>query len=387
MSTDDRTESQEYPPHNNSTAKEIIEQILGPAGIKINGANPWDIQVHNEEFYERVLADTGLGLGESYMDQWWDCDQLDVLFDKLLSAEIGSKVKIPLHEKLHILWGKFLNLQKKKDSKEVIDKHYNLGNDLYKVMLDQRMNYSCGYWKNANTLDEAQEAKLDLICQKLQLQPGMSLLDIGCGWGGLVRFAAEKYGVHAKGVTLSEEQYDYAKEYCKGFDVDVQLQDYRDLDEKFDRVVSVGMFEHVGHKNYRQYMEIVHRCLDDHSLFLLQTIGNNETAYATNVWIDKYIFPNGVLPSIAQLGKSIEKLFVMEDWQNFGPYYDQTLMAWHQNFTRNWESIKADYDQRFYRMWVYYLLSSAGNFRARAIELWQVVLSRKGLRTVYISPR
>lgn len=388
MSTDLNASMQHAPSKKSrSTAHKIIEELLSIAGIKINGSNPWDIQVHNENFYSRILANSGLGLGESYMDKWWDCAQLDAFFDKLVGANIESKMNLSLHQKLNLLMGRLLNQQTRKLSKKVALQHYDLSNELYNKMLDKRMIYSCAYWKNAQTLDEAQEAKLELICQKLQLKPGMTLLDIGCGWGGLARYAAEKYNVRVTGITLSQQQYDYAKEYCKDLNIQIHLKDYRDIKEKYDRVVSVGMFEHVGHKNYRQFMEIVFNALDDHSLFLLHTIGNNETMYTTNEWIEKYIFPNGMLPSIAQIGNSTEKLFVMEDWQNFGAYYDKTLLTWYQNFKTHWEELKPHFDERFYRMWEYYLLSSAGCFRCRSIQLWQIVFSKKGNQGVYISPR
>ncbi|MBX9586490.1 MAG: cyclopropane fatty acyl phospholipid synthase [Gammaproteobacteria bacterium] len=370
-----------------SSAQKTIEELLDIAGVKINGNNPWDIQVHNDNFYKRVLSNKELGLGESYMDKWWDCAQLDTLFDKLVSANIESKMRLSLHLKFNLLIARLFNQQTKMLSKKVALQHYDLSNELYSKMLDKRMIYSCAYWKNAETLDEAQEAKLDLICQKLQLEPGMTLLDVGCGWGGLARYAAEQYGVRVTGITLSQQQCDYAKEYCKDFDIQIRLLDYRDINQKYDRIVSVGMFEHVGHKNYHHFMKIIYDALDDHSLFLLHTIGNNETMYATNEWVQKHIFPNSMLPSIAQIGNSSEKLFIMEDWQSFGAYYDRTLLSWHQNFKDHWDELKSEFDERFYRMWEYYLLSSAGCFRCRSIQLWQIVFSRKGIDGVYLSPR
>lgn len=369
------------------SAKSVILELLRPTGISINGTEPWDVKVHNEKFYARVLHDGALGLGEAYMEKWWDCERLDILFDKILRANLDAKVNIPLHFKLKVLMTKIINFQTKKRSKQVAYRHYDLGNNLFTNMLDKRMIYSCGYFKNAATLDDAQVAKLDLICQKLRLEPGLSLLDIGCGWGGLAKYAAEKYKVNVVGITISKEQCDYGKDYCKGLPVEIRLEDYRDITEKFDRVVSVGMFEHVGYMNYRTFMNTVHRTLKDDGLFLLHTIGSSETSLFANEWISKYIFPNGNIPSIAQIGKSVEKLFVMEDWHNFGAYYDNTLMAWYENFARNWDKLKDKYDERFYRMWTYYLLSCAGSFRARVNQLWQVVFSKKGVVGGYQAPR
>lgn len=368
-------------------AKDILADLIKPLGIALNGSNPWDVQVHNENFYDRVFKFGALGLGESYMDKWWDCQRLDILFDKLLRAKLDRAVNIPLTFKLRVALAHIINYQNKKRAKEVAIRHYDIGNDLFMAMLDKRMNYSCGYWPQAKNLDDAQVAKLELICQKLQLQPGMKVLDIGCGWGGLARYLAENYAVNVVGITISQQQYDYAKEYCKDLSIEIRLQDYRDIQETYDRVVSVGMFEHVGPLNYNVFMDKARQALKDNGLFLLHTIGNNETALHANEWIVKYIFPNGALPSIQQIGKSLENRFVMEDWHNFGAYYDNTLMAWHENFVNAWNQLKNHYDERFYRMWTYYLLTCAGGFRARAIELWQIVLSKYGVVGGYTAPR
>ncbi len=369
------------------SAKSFIAKLLNSVGITINGKEPWDIQVHDENFYSRILNDGALGLGESYMDEWWDCKELDTFFYKILRAGLDEQIKIPARFKFKILLSKLFNFQSRQRAGQVARQHYDLGNDLYSTMLDKRMIYSCGYWKNAQTLDEAQEAKLDLICQKLQLKPGLRLLDVGCGWGGLAKYAAEKYGVTVVGVTISKEQYEYAKQYCAGLPIEIRLKDYRDINEKFDRIVSVGMFEHVGHKNYSVFMQTIKRALKDDGIFLLHTIGVNEYYPMANEWINTYIFPNGALPTIAQIGKSVEKIFVMEDWHNFGACYDKTLLAWYQQFIHGWDKLKEKYDHRFYRMWTFYLLSCAGCFRARSTELWQIVFSNKGIIGGYLAPR
>lgn len=370
-----------------NTAKDIILNMIKPTGIVINGSKPWDIQVHHDGFYTRVLKEGALGLGESYMDKWWDCERVDILLDKILRAGLDTKVNIPLNFKIRLLLAKIINFQTKQRAKMVAQRHYDLGNDLFINMLDKRMIYSCGYFKNAPSLELAQAAKLELICQKLQLKPGLRMLDIGCGWGGLAKYAAENYGVEVVGITISKQQSEYAKTNCQGLPIEIRLQDYRDVNETFDRVVSVGMFEHVGHKNYLTFMQTVHRALTNEGLFLLHTIGINETISVANEWITKYIFPNGALPSIALIARSVEKLFTMEDWHNFSAYYDNTLMAWYENFSRNWNQLKTKYDERFYRMWRYYLLSCAGGFRARSIQLWQVVFSKQGVVGGYIAPR
>jgi len=247
-------------------------------------------------------------------------------------------------------------------------------------MLDSGMTYTCGYWQNATTLDEAQEAKLDLICRKLELEPGMRVLDIGCGWGSFARYAAEHYGAAVTGLTISGEQAEMAKEHCRGLPVDILLQDYREVSGTFDRVLSIGMFEHVGYKNYRTYMEITRRCLKDDGIALIQTIGGNRSTTASNPWLSKYIFPNSMLPSIAQIGAAMEGIFVMEDWHNFGPHYDKTLMAWYANFENAWPKHRDRYGERFYRMWKFYLLSCAGTFRSRLNQLWQITMTPPGRR-------
>jgi cyclopropane-fatty-acyl-phospholipid synthase len=280
-----------------------------------------------------------------------------------------------------------LNLQRRSRAFQIGERHYDIGHDLFSHMLDKRLIYSCGYWKNASTLDEAQEAKLDLVCRKLHLTPGMRVLDIGCGWGGTAKFAAERYGVEVVGVTVSEEQANFAKELCRGSPVEIRLQDYRDVVGTFDRVLSLGMFEHVGPKNYLTFMSIARNSLADTGLFLLHTIGRNRSGSTTDPWLERYIFPNSMLPSARQICGAIEGSFVLEDWHNFGADYDKTLLNWCDKFDENWDALKRHYDQRFYRMWKYYLLSSAGAFRARKSQLWQLVLSPQGVPGGYRSPR
>lgn len=380
-----------------SSARMFIEELLKKADITIGGNRPQDITVHDERLFNRVIRYGTLGLGEGYMDGWWDANQLDVFIDKVLTAHVDKEVRMNFASVLTVAKAFLLNLQSNSRAFKVGEVHYDLGNDLYGAMLDPRMAYSCGYWKEAKTLDEAQEAKLDLVCRKIGLEKGDRVLDIGCGWGSFAKYAAENYGASVVGVTVSKEQAALARERCKGLPVEIRVQDYREINEKFDHIVSIGMFEHVGVKNYRDYFAVARRCLRANGLFLLHTIGYGRSQLTSDPWIEKYIFPGGVLPSIAQIGKAIEGLFLVEDLHNFGADYDPTLMAWFKNFDAAWPELRANYGlpfeasakkgDRFYRMWKYYLLSCAGVARAREMQLWQIVLSPRGVAGGYRSIR
>lgn len=354
--------------------KQKLESLLASADICVGGDRPWDFRVHDDRLYARLLAEGTLGVGEAYMDGWWDSPAIDQLICRALGGGLDYKFRSwPLL--LDAIEARIRNMQKSKRAYEVGQRHYDIGNDLFRAMLDRRLNYSCGYWARADTLDEAQEHKLELIAKKLELERDMRVLDIGCGWGGAAKFFAERYDVEVVGITVSENQLALGRELCDGLPVELRLQDYRDLDETFDRILSIGMFEHVGYKNYDTYMRIARRCLDTGGLFLLHTIGNNVSAHRTDPWIKRYIFPNSMLPSASQITQAAEGKFVLEDWHNFGPDYDRTLLAWHHRFEKAWPDLKARYGERFRRAWRYYLLSSAGAFRARAIQLWQIVFS------------
>lgn len=367
--------------------KKVIEDLLNQAGIEINGNRPWDIHIKNDNFYRRVLHQGSIGLGESYMEGWWECPKLDEFLDRLFSANLEQKIKENIKLKWLILKARLFNLQTKKKAEKSIASHYNIGNRLYEEMLDPLMMYSCGYWQDAQNLDQAQENKLELICQKLKLQPGQKVLDVGCGWGGFAYYAAKNYKVEVTGITISKEQFELAQQRCKDLPVEIRLQDYRDLNEKFDRIVSIGMLEHVGHRNYRKYMEVIERNLKEDGICLLHFIGGNESTYITDPWINKYIFPEGLIPSITQIGQALENKLILQDWHNFGLYYDQTLMAWYRNFKEAWPSLKESYNKFFYKMWEFYLCSSAASFRAKRLNLWQLVLTRKEFPDFYKSVR
>ncbi len=364
-----------------------VEELLTEADISINGRKPWDIQVHDSRFYTSVLRNGSLGLGESYMQGWWSSPAPDGCLYRLLKADLEERVK--QNYKLLWLWFKsrIFNQQTKSKAVKAIGSHYDIGNDLYRKMLDPLMNYSCGYWKNAKNLSEAQLHKLDLICQKLKLKPGQRVLDIGCGWGGFAWFAAKNYKVEVVGVTISKAQKEAAEKRCKNLPVDIRFQDYRELQGKFDRICSIGMLEHVGHKNYENFMNIVKKCLNPKGLALLHFIGGNKTKFHTDAWINKYIFPQGLIPSIKQIGTSLEEKLILEDWHNFGLYYDKTLMAWYRNFKNSWPDLKENYSDTFYRMWEFYLCACAASFRSKKLNLWQLVLTHPEANSFYESVR
>lgn len=370
-------------------APAALRALAAEAGFRFNGDSPWDVQVTDARFYDRVLADSSLGFGEAYMDGWWECERIDELFARLLAAAPARRLDLLSRPRLigEVLLHRLFNRQSHRRAWQVGKQHYDIGNDVFEAMLDPTMSYSCGWWQHAKTLEEAQVGKLDLICRKLGLQRGERLLDIGCGWGGLARHAAANYGVEVFGVTVSAEQLKLARERTAGLPVTLELMDYRKLSGRFDKAASVGMFEHVGPKNYADYFEVVERVLDDRGLFLLHTIGNHVTSHLPDAWVDKYIFPNGVLPSAADIAGAVEGRFLIEDWHNFGADYDRTLMAWWANFDRAWPQLRARYEERFYRMWKYYLLSCAGFFRSRRGQLWQLVLSKRARPGAYRSLR
>ncbi len=370
--------------------QKTFEHLLQRADIKINGPRPWDINMHNPRTYRRVLMHGSLGLGESYMNGWWDSAALDEFFERLLRGNIDASRFNLLGKAALYFTQRFFNLQSIRRAFIVGEKHYDIGNDLYEAMLDSRLTYTCGYWKNAKNLEEAQEHKLRLTCEKLGLKPGMRVLDIGCGWGSFAIFAAKEYGVSVVGVTVSKEQIALGQKRAGDLQVELRLLDYRAVPKEygktFDRVVSLGMFEHVGTKNYSEYFSMVDSVLKDDGLFLLHTIGTNDRYSGPDPWVNKYIFPNGILPTLLQVAGGAQGHFIMEDWHNFGSDYDKTLMAWYHNVEKAWDSLGTHYDERFRRMWRYYLLMCAGAFRARHIQLWQIVFSR-GARGGYVSVR
>jgi cyclopropane-fatty-acyl-phospholipid synthase len=364
-----------------------LAPALESAGITINGSNPWDPQINDRRLWQRVLAQGTLGLGEAYMDGWWDVADMAEFFNRLLGGHVDQKLKMTANFLWQLVQAKVFNMQDIARSRRVAAMHYS-ETDAYKASLDKRMTGSCGYWPEGVTnVDEAQEAKLDMVCRKVGLQAGQTVWDIGCGWGAFMGFAAEKYGANCVGVTVSPDQAAYGRERYKGLPVEFQVKDYREFQGKADHIVSMGMFEHVGYKNYRTYFETARRAIKDDGLFMLHTIGSQHTTETIEPWLEKYIFPGGVIPSIAQIGKAIDGLWTVIDTHNIGPHYDRTLCAWYENFERNWKKDRTPEEERFYRMWKYYLLCCAGAFRSRILQVWQFVFSTTGVPDGYVTQR
>ncbi len=350
------------------------------AGVEINGSGPADIQVHDKRFFRRVMAHGTLGFGESYMEGWWDCEDMEEMFFRAIRHHLEDKLRPHVSTIVEIALAGVINFHSKNHRPIAEANHYDLEDDFFKSMLDPSMQYSCAYFQETDDLEVAQRLKMALICKKLGLKAGMRLLDIGCGWGGLAKYAAEAYGCTVTGITISKNQKAYAEQTCKGLPVDIRLQDYREIEEPFDRIVSVGMLEHVGYKNYRRYMEAAQRCLKNDGLFLCHTIAANRSTKSCDPWITHYIFPNSMLPSAAQVLKASEDLFILEDVQNLAPHYVLTLRKWREAFENSSNRFDSRYGDQFIRMWRFYLLSCAGSFRARSLQVFQFMFSKDGPR-------
>ncbi len=358
-------------------AADLMGEALARAGITVGGDAPWDVRINDPRVYQRVLRDGTLGVGESFTDGWWDCDAIDQMIDRVVRAGVQDMLTGNWVLGLHLVRARLFNRQAAR-AFEVGERHYDVGNDLYEAMLGRRMVYTCAYWKNADTLDAAQEAKLDLVCRKIGLRAGARVLDLGCGWAGFASFAAENYGANVVGYTVSREQVAWAKQHYPKLPIDIRLDDYRSATGRFDAVVSIGLMEHVGPKNHRDYMKQAVRCLVPGGIAFIHTIGGSNARTQIDPWFEKYIFPNAAIPSLGQLTTAMEDILVPEDVQNIGPHYDRTLMAWWQNFDAAWPRLRERYGDRFYRSWKFYLLVSAAYFRTRQHNLYQVVATPAG---------
>lgn len=345
-----------------------------------SGKPKFIIRVNDNIDKKLLLTSTSLALGEAYMDKKLDMeagdlyDALDIVLEKFDEFSINENILSKLM---------FTSISKKNQKKEV-SSHYDIGNDFYSLWLDETMSYSCAYFKNEeDTLYEAQRNKVDYILKKLQIKEGMSLLDIGCGWGYLLIEAAKKYKVQGVGITLSEQQYLKFNERIKEENLEeyltAKLMDYRDLEKsnlKFDRVVSVGMLEHVGRENYNLFFKNIDVVLKDKGLFLLHYISGRKE-HSGDPWIKKYIFPGGVIPSLREIiDIGSEFNYYVLDVESLRRHYQKTLLCWYDNYNKNIDEISKMFDERFVRMWGLYLSSCAASFHNGVIDLHQILFSK-----------
>lgn len=357
-------------------------RLLEGSGVTLDGAHPWDVQVLDSRLFARVFTYGSLGFGDAYVDGWWEAADLSGCLQRLVAHGVDASVA-GLTGRLVAWRHRLANAQRGGRGWTVGRRHYDLGDDLFAAMLGTRLIYSCGYWAEANDLDAAQVAKLDLVCRKLGLTRGMKVLDVGCGWGEALKFAAERYGIRGVGVTVSARQAEYARRSCAALPVEIRLADYRTVDERFDRILSIGMFEHVGWHNYARYFDVARRCLGPDGLFLLHTIGTQFGARTPDPWIERHIFPNSVIPRLDDVVTAAMPRFVIEDVQNFGLDYIKTLEAWRERFDQAWPRLEAHYGAAFRRLWRYYLAASIASFAAGRNHLWQWVMAPHGRDSVY----
>lgn len=333
------------------------------------------VLVHEPVAYKKLLQSTSLALGEAYMD-----GDLEIEGDIVEALDEIFKFQNQFKTNRRALKKLLYTSTSKNNQKKEVCSHYNLGNDFYKLWLDPTLSYSCAYFENGDeTLEEAQYKKIDHILKKLCLKEGMSLLDIGCGWGFLLIQAAKKYKIHGVGITLSEEQHhafskrikeEGLEEYLK-----VELMDYRELitsGMQFDRVVSVGMLEHVGRDNYELFFKNVDAVLKEKGIFLLHYIsGYGE--YPGDAWIKKYIFPGGVIPSLREIiSLSADFKYYVQDVESLRRHYVKTLLCWHKAFEEHLPEIGQMFEERFIRMWRMYLCACAASFNNGVIDLHQI---------------
>lgn len=360
-----------------------VEEILLKADVKIVNhkdlARSYDIIIHNDKARDDFISGS-LGFMESYMKGYWSCRDLEKLFQKLEEANLHQLSLYTIPQLISIGLNRLRVKIKgftQKDGQLVGLQHYDLPRKLYETMLGSSMIYSCAYFKNVNSLHDAQRAKMELICQKIKLSPGMTVLDIGCGWGTLAYFLVVNYNVKVVAITISKEQIKYCQETFQHPNLTYKLEDYRNMnDQIFDRIVSVGMFEHVTSINYETYFKVCEKILKPKGLFLLHTITGDKSHQPGegNPFIMKYIFPNSQLPSLSQITQFTSYKFVIEDVQNFGLYYAKTLKKWRNNFDDYLQ--KNTLDNSFIRMWKAYLIMSQIGFEKNRIFLHQLVLSK-----------
>ncbi len=346
------------------------------------------VSIHDNAQVRQLIQRPELALGEGYMDQRLTVAQDDLEgFLRLMARNVmrygRGRLNIAASLPRRIL--RYVEQYNPASvARRNVAHHYDLSNEFYRLMLDSDMQYSCAYFADpAMSLEQAQEAKKSLIARKLRIEPGMRVLDIGCGWGGMALTLARDHGARVTGITLSEKQLEVARQRARdeGLEdrVDFRLQDYRHLDERFDRVVSVGMLEHVGVPHMRQYFSKVHDVLEPDGIALIHTIGRSTPPSATSPWLRKYIFPGGYIPAVSEVMPAIEYagLYTSDLEVLKGEHYARTLAEWRVRFTANREVIRTMFDERFRRMWRYYLVLSETGFRELGLVVHHYQLTRR----------
>jgi cyclopropane-fatty-acyl-phospholipid synthase len=357
---------------NSENAEARVRDLLARAGVAVDGGRPWDIRVANPAFYRRALDGGSLAVGEAYADGWWEAERLDEFFHRVFKAGLHERLAPSPWSGWRSLAGRLFGRRGRTHAPEA------LGSDVFRAMLGRRMSGACAYWKDARALDDADEAALELACRKLELKAGMSVLDMGSGWGAFARYAAERHGVSVVGVDISQERVQLARELCKGLPVALRVQDYEEVRGRFDRVVSLGLMEHAGAGSCRAVMAAAARCLKADGVALIHTAARNRAAGPRERWPAAGVLLEDGAPALSRLAAAAEGLFVIEDVHNLGTHYAPTLLAWHENLARRWPGLSGRYGDRLYRTLTFGLLSTAGRFRARQGQLYQIVMTRPG---------
>jgi cyclopropane-fatty-acyl-phospholipid synthase len=372
-------------PENAELAVRKLVEVAGVPDTVFNHLN-----VSDDSVWYDIITKANLGIAEGYMHGKIDVDPLPLFLSLLNDTSIGTRRK----EKFDVLgmvigaieaptqmMGWLFNLQTKELSSRVTKQHYDAGNDLYEVMLGPSMSYTCAYWKDAENLDQAQEAKFNLIMRKLELQPGMKVADLGMGWGTAAAYMHKHGKVNVTGVSLSEKQVEWAQNNLVKDGLRFIWSDYRehcedpDIVGTYDRIYSIGMFEHIGPKNYEPFFKCIKALLKPDGLAVVHTIGEPDFVAASDQFLEKYIFPGAVIPTLPMATKAFEHHFILEDFQNFGHDYSKTLAAWHVNSLKFFRENPNAYSPEFQRMWEYYLKMCEALFELRINQLWHFVLS------------
>mmetsp|Transcript_52139 Transcript_52139/g.83086 ORF Transcript_52139/g.83086 Transcript_52139/m.83086 type:complete len:440 (+) Transcript_52139:80-1399(+) len=359
-------------------------------------AAKYEMIVRDNRVFERIMKDGNLGLADGYVEGEWHSDNLQECLEKAIlhNKQIVSMLKVNAialfahyakhrtSSRLRKLFGKYLNFG---EARQQIEHHYDkmAKEELMDRMLGKYKIYTCAYFHEADmSLDEAQLAKMKLVALKLDLKPGMKVLDIGCGYGTLADYLAKTYGVEVVGVTLSKSQKKYADTHFGDNElIDIQLIDYRKVTEEthglFDRIYSVGMFEAIGRERYEEYFEKCDELLVRDGIMFIHTIGTNQRIWRHKSFINKYIFPGGELPNLASLSEKFSDKWILQDFQNFGMSYAKTLNCWKANI-RDWRGLDDEvYDARFRRVWTYYLDLTASGFVTESAMLWHLVYTKR----------